>query len=95
MLRGSDASDAEAEARQLALGPPNELAVLAALSDADISSAPPPPAPPAARRTGASSPAYSRASRVRERQHGHAAREGVAERLGRRQRRIAEGVEFR
>ena len=36
MLRGSDASDAEAEARQLALGPPNELAVLAALSDADI-----------------------------------------------------------
>ena len=36
MLRGSDASDAEAEARQLALGPPNELAVLAALSDADV-----------------------------------------------------------
>ena len=30
MLRGSDASDAEAEARQAALGPPNELAVLAA-----------------------------------------------------------------
>ena len=36
MLRGSDASDAEAEARQLALGPPNELAVLAALSNADV-----------------------------------------------------------
>ena len=36
MLRGSDASEAEAEARQLALGPPNELAVLAALSNADV-----------------------------------------------------------
>ena len=36
MLRGSDASDAEAEARQAALGPPNELAVLAALSNADV-----------------------------------------------------------
>ena len=36
MMRASDASDAEAEARQLALGPPNELAVLAALSNADV-----------------------------------------------------------
>ena len=39
MLRGSDASDAEAEARQLALGPPNELAVLAALGLAGFSHA--------------------------------------------------------
>ena len=36
MMRASDASDAECEARQAALGPPNELAVLAALSNADV-----------------------------------------------------------